>query len=132
MCLQNKRENLGLKHLVLNALMSALTYFGQLPRPFELGTSLLMTQLIHEDARETFPYNLERIAVGTLSVSSCIPSLPYGASVGTSLSSLTLKIRTNIREIIYGILDKMYSVSCYCFCFLAQLWNLFVSQVFQY
>ena len=61
---------------MLQAIMSALTQsdhiFLGLPHAFELGTSILVTDLIQDEDRTTCPYHLRRLE-RRAAVTSCIP-----------------------------------------------------------
>ena len=76
----------------LQAYMSAFTQsdhvFLRLPRAFEHGTSILVTDLIQGEDRTTYPYHLRRLE-RTAAVTSTIPSLAHNKSMEISLCGLT-------------------------------------------
>ena len=75
----------------LQAFMSAFTQsdhvFLGLPRTFEHGTSILVTDLIQDEDRTTCPYHLRRLERRT-AVTSCIPSLAHNKSMEISSCGL--------------------------------------------
>ena len=83
----------------LQAFMSAFTQsdhvFLGLPRAFEHGTSILMTDLIQDEDRTTCPYHLRRLERWA-AVTSCIPILAHNKSMEISSCGFTPQIHWTI------------------------------------
>ena len=80
---------------ILQAFMSSFTQsdhvFLGLPRAFEQGISILVTDLIQNEDRTACAYHLRRLEPRA-AVSSCFPSLAHNKSMEVSSCGMTPKI----------------------------------------